>query len=352
MTTSLTASITPTAPFAFDLALEYLRTSPSAVVEVIEDGAYHRAVRLCGRPAVLRVGPTPPASLPDAERGESIDSGLGLSRRGKSLLPSPRRGGVGGGVRVQVLGDGLGGDQLAAGVALAERVFGTGADVSALERDVAGDPVFAAVAARFRGLRPVLIADPFETLVWAILGQQINVRFAAKLKRALVERFGERVSVELPPRSNDGLEGRREFLLFPAPEALAGLDHVRDLRPLQFSRQKSEYTILVARAIASGHLDLEALRTTPPDEALARLMALKGIGRWTAEYVLMRGVGHPDSIPAADGGLRRVIGREYGLGRLATEAEVRALASRWAGWRSYAAFYWWFTLQLEARGGG
>ena len=108
----------------------------------------------------------------------------------------------------------------------------------------------------------------------------------------------------------------------------------------------------MARAIASGRLDLEALRIVPPDEALARLMALKGIGRWTAEYVLLRGFGNPDSIPAADGGLKRIIGREYGLGRLATEAEVRAVAANWAGWRGYAAFYWWFTLQLEAGGGG
>jgi DNA-3-methyladenine glycosylase II len=190
----------------------------------------------------------------------------------------------------------------------------------------------------------VLIADPFETLVWAILGQQINVRFAATLKRRLVERYGERVHVNLPA-------GPRALLLFPKPEALATLSHDRDLRPLQFSRQKSAYTILAARAIADGWLDLEALRDAPPDEALERLMQLKGIGRWTAEYILMRGFGHPDTIPAADGGLRRVIGRAYGLGRLATEAEVRAIASRWCPWRSYAAFYWWFTLQLEARRG-
>jgi DNA-3-methyladenine glycosylase II len=290
--------------------LQYLRTSPSAVVELIENNAYHRAVRLLGKPAVLSV------------------SGEGD-----------------GGLAVQVQGDGLAQEHLDAAVALAERVFATRADVSSLEADVAEDPIFAAVAARFRGLRPVLIADPFETLVWAILGQQINVRFAATLKHRLVELYGERVQVELP-------SGTHELLLFPKPEALTDLSHDRDLRPIQFSRQKSEYTILVAREIADGRLDLEALRAAPPDEALDRLMQLKGIGRWTAEYMLMRGFGHPDAIPAADGGLRRIIGREYGHGRLATEAEVRELSSRWTPWRSYASFYWWFTLQLEARGGG
>lgn len=243
-----------------------------------------------------------------------------------------------GALRVEVIGEHAGERQLTAGVGLARRLFATDVDAARLLGDVAADAVFAAVARRFRGLRPVLIADLFETMVWAILGQQINVRFAAKLKRALVEQFGARLDV-------DG----QSYLLFPPAATLAGLSHERDLRPLQFSRQKSEYTILVARAIADGALDLDALLVAPPDEALARLMALKGIGRWTAEYVLMRGIGHPDIIPAGDGGLRRAIGVAYGFGRLATEAEVRVIAERWAPWRGYAAFYWWFTLQLAAR---
>jgi 3-methyladenine DNA glycosylase/8-oxoguanine DNA glycosylase len=63
----------------------------------------------------------------------------------------------------------------------------------------------------------------------------------------------------------------------------------------------------------------------------------------------MRGFGHRDVMPAGDGGLKQVVGREYGLGRPATEAEIRAYGERWAGWRGYAAFYWWYLLQQEAR---
>lgn len=302
---TLSAVIHPTPPFPFELALHYLRTSASAVVEEIDERGYARAVRLLGSAAVLVVS---------AAEGEGTPA-----------------------LRVQIEGTGLGAEHLEAAVHLARRVFATDADPSALVRDVAGDPVFAAVAQRFHGLRPVLIADTFETIVWAIIGQQINVVFAAKLKRALVEQYGERVSA-----------GGRELLLFPRPEVLAGLDHERDLRPLQFSRQKSAYTIAVARAVANGELDLDALRDLPAEDAIARLTGIKGVGRWTAEYVLMRGLGHPDVLPAGDGGLKRAIGDAYGLGRLATEAEVRALAEGWKPWRSYAAFYWWFTLQLEA----
>ena len=72
---------------------------------------------------------------------------------------------------------------------------------------------------------------------------------------------------------------------------------------------------------------------------------MPGVGRWTAEYLLMRGLGFPDVIPAADGGLRKVMGLAYGLGRNATEDEVREIAERWKGWRSFGAFYWWFALQ-------
>jgi DNA-3-methyladenine glycosylase II len=74
---------------------------------------------------------------------------------------------------------------------------------------------------------------------------------------------------------------------------------------------------------------------------------LRGIGRWTAEYVLMRGLGVPDSFPAADTGLRAAIGKAYGLGRSATETEARAHAERWVGWRSWAAFIWWMALQTK-----
>jgi DNA-3-methyladenine glycosylase II len=303
--TTLRTTIVPRPPFAFDLALAFLRTSPSTVTEVVTADACLRAVRLLDRDVVVQIGPAYP------------DGSLAVEVSGADVRPA----------------------HLTAAVALAERVLATPTDVTALEHDLAADPVLGALAQRYRGLRPVLIADPLEALVWAIIGQQITVTFAARLKRALVERFGRRLV-------RDG----RELLLFPDAETLAGLDHERDLRPLQFSRQKSAYVIGAARAVAAGTLDLEALRRREPEEALVRLTQLKGVGRWTAEYVLLRGLGFPDVIPAADGGLRRIIGRAYGLGRSATEGEVRALAARWAPWRAYAAFYWWFTLQRERAG--
>ena len=77
----------------------------------------------------------------------------------------------------------------------------------------------------------------------------------------------------------------------------------------------------------------------------SRITALKGIGLWTAEYLLLRGFGRPDAIPAGDMGLRQILGRLHGLGRNATEREVRAMAETWTPWRGLVGFYLWFALQ-------
>jgi DNA-3-methyladenine glycosylase II len=298
--------VIPAPPFAFDRALDYLRTSPSAVVERVQDDAYLRPVHLNGRTFVLRVT-------------EQENNGV----------PA---------LRVELLGGRPTADDLRQADDLTRRLFATDHNVGGWLAIAGLDPVLGRLIARYHGLRPVLIPDPFETLVWAIIGQQINITFAAKLKRALVERFGGRIDI-------DGVN----YAVFPTPERLASLEHERDLLPIQFSRQKSRYTIELARAVCEGRIDLDAVASLPADEAIATLRALPGIGRWTAEYCLMRAYGHRDVMPAGDGGLKQIVGREYGYGRLATEAEVREHGERWAGWRGYAAFYWWYQLQRERR---
>lgn len=293
-------------PFAFDLALRYLAASPSAVMEQIQNGEYVRPVDLGGRWLLLRV-----------REG---------SRRVPSLLVTLE------GRRVRTA-------DLEAARALVTRLFGTAEDVTPFLRAVRRSPRLAALVRRCRGLRPVLIGDPFEAMIWAVIGQQVNITFASKLKQALLDRFGGTL-----------VEGGRAFPLFPAPERLARLRRA-DLRPLQFSRQKADYIIGLSRAVVRGTLDFTALTGLPTAEAAARLTAFRGVGRWTAEYVLLRGLGDRDALPAADGGLRRIVGEEFSLGRLATEEEVRAIAAPLAGWRGYLAFYWWFVLQ-ERRGRG
>jgi DNA-3-methyladenine glycosylase II len=169
--------------------------------------------------------------------------------------------------------------------------------------------------------------------MWAVVGQQINVGFARKLKLVLVELAGRILSTEVG-----------DYALAPEPSAIAALDPEL-LRSRQFSRQKVEYVLELSRAVATGDLDFSAIASLPTDEAITAITRFKGAGRWTAEYVLMRGLGMRDSLPAGDLGLRAIIGRWYGKGRHASESEVREIAELWTGWRGWSAFYWWACLQ-------
>lgn len=295
----------PRPPFRFDLALAYLQRSPLEPLDVVEDGAYRRALWLGGRPRLLEVRA---AGRPEQPRLEV------------RLLDGPAEPA-----------------ELDAAARLVARCFRTAEDAAPLETLALQDPHFGALARQLRGLRPLVMPSAFEAAVWAIIGQQINVPFAYRLKRALVERFGERLHHQ-----------GRAYAIFPTPERLAQLAPA-ELRALQFSRQKTQYILELAGLLAERRLDLEALADLPADEARAALLRLRGVGRWTAEYVLMRGLGARDELPAADLGLQAAAQRVYGLPARPSEAELRALAERWAGWRSYFAFYLWYSL---APGGG
>ena len=290
-------------PYDFDSALGYLRRSPSAILEEIGVDTYRRALSLDGRDFLVTL-------------------------RDVGTIDAPK-------MELEITGRDPSDDDVAAFEARVRRIFSLDADPEPFLQVAQGDPTLVRLVERFPGLRPVYIADPYQALLWAIIGQQINVSFARKLKTALVDLCG------------------RSFLtypLLPSPPEVAALDPEM-LRASQFSRQKIAYVLGVSEAIASGELDLDSLRAQPFEDAMAILTSYRGIGRWTAEYVLMRGLASEDSIPAGDLGLRAIIGRAYGLGRHATELEVRELAERWKPYRGWASFYWWMTLQAEGLGG-
>lgn len=128
----------------------------------------------------------------------------------------------------------------------------------------------------------------FDGLLWAIIGQQINFPFACLLKRRLVERTGT-------PLANG-------LITPPAPAAVAALDPA-ELLPLQFSRQKASYVVTTARRIVSGHLDLDALPSMSATRAERTLLAERGFGPWSVNYVLMRSLGFADCVPLGDTGV-------------------------------------------------
>lgn len=128
----------------------------------------------------------------------------------------------------------------------------------------------------------------FDGLLWAIIGQQINFAFACLLKRRLIERTGT-------PLTNG-------LIVPPTPAAVAALDPA-ELLPLQFSRQKADYVITAARRITAGQLDLESLRAMSATRAERTLLAQRGLGPWSVNYVMMRALGFPDCVPLGDTGV-------------------------------------------------
>ncbi len=181
------------------------------------------------------------------------------------------------------------------------------------------DPRMAALDARFPALRTVRQPDLLTALVRSISAQQVNLRWAATIRRRLAERFG--TEHHLGSWSVWSLDSER----------LASAQ-VEAIRALQWTTRKAEYVIGCARAIASGTLDGVALRTRPTSEIIATLMEIRGIGRWTAEWIAARTYGRP-VVVAGDLGVRKAVGALYldhtADGGPPSEEEVRAATAHW-----------------------
>jgi DNA-3-methyladenine glycosylase II len=186
----------------------------------------------------------------------------------------------------------------------------------------AADPVMARLIARVGP--PAIRHEPdyFAALVGTIIGQQISVRAAASVRARLAACF----SAE-QPLSPAGLLALGE-------EALRGCG---------LSRAKALYVSDLAAKVASGAVDLAALDTLDDEVVIKQLTPIKGIGRWSAEMLLIFGLGRPDVLPVDDLGFRAGVQREYGLEELPKAPALRELAAPWRPWRTFATWYLWRT---------
>ena len=217
-------------------------------------------------------------------------------------------------------------------------VAGGGSEQAAWEARADGDPLFAALLGSRRGLRVPLTADVWESVAWAIIGQQINLQFAYSLRRAVTEITA--LGANAAP-SRDGLTP------FPSAQSIAALEY-DDLTVRQFSRRKAEYLVDTARAVAKGALCLDALSGSVPfGDAEKTLLAVRGIGPWSAHYILMRGCGWADCIPIGDTGVASGLRRLYGLDYAPDKAEQERLMKPFAPFRSLATHHLWASLLGE-----
>jgi DNA-3-methyladenine glycosylase II len=226
-------------------------------------------------------------------------------------------------------------------VAEVRRLFGLDFDLPGFYRMAKADPVLAALVEPLYGMRPTLAPTPLEMLVGSITAQQVNLSFAFACRARLVRRYGTPVSL-----------GLATLWAFPAAAALADAT-VGDMRALKYSTRKAEYIRDLARAVVAGTLDVEALSAAANADVITQLTALRGLGRWTADWFLARCSGRGDVCPAGDLAVRKAFEHHYGRGRTLSEEAIRRRARAWGPYQNLAVHYLLAGMRLvAARAGG
>lgn len=209
--------------------------------------------------------------------------------------------------------------------------FDLGTDLAPFYKMAAHDPLLEQAVVSFYGLRNMGIPDLYEAICWGILGQQINLGFAYTLKRRFVEHFGRALTYE-----------GETYWLFPTAATIATLT-VDELSAAGMTTvKKCEYLIDTARLIVDGTLSKEQLlQVTDVKQAEKLLVKIRGIGPWTAHYVLMRCLRMPSAFPIDDVGLHNSIKHVLKMDAKPTKAHILELSAGWTLWESYATFYLW-----------
>jgi 3-methyladenine DNA glycosylase/8-oxoguanine DNA glycosylase len=223
----------------------------------------------------------------------------------------------------------LAGDQVREATELTASVLNLSLDLSPFYQSVKTDPVLESITGKLRGLKPRKTPTVFEALVRSILEQQISLIAAHRIQERLIHAYGTRLILD-----------EVKFHVFPTPEQLSRAS-ATELRALGLSKNKATYILDIAREVSEGIFPLEGLANEKDtDLLLSRLTEIRGVGEWTAEMVILRGIGRYDAFPATDLGLRRTLSNFYhGRDEVMSVAEVRHLTESWGFWKGLAGFY-------------
>jgi AraC family transcriptional regulator of adaptative response / DNA-3-methyladenine glycosylase II len=275
-------------PYDWDAMLAYLNTRAIDGMEVVEDGIYRRTVSHEGRQGMVAVAHEP------ARRA------LVATIR----YPSVRA--------------------LHTIVSRVRHLFDVGADVSTIGGHLSEDRTLAPLIASRPGLRTPGCWEGFELAVRAVLGQQISVEAARQLGSRLVLLCGDPVRNASDPRLTR---------TFPSPERVV----TADLSRLGMPRSRRATLQALAQAALSNPRLFEPLGSS--EENIAQLRSIRGIGPWTAQYIVLRALRDPDAFPATDLGILRAAANLVGV--TATAPQLIQRAEAWRPWRAYAAQYLW-----------
>jgi DNA-3-methyladenine glycosylase II len=288
-------SIHPKAPFNLHLTLQRYRLFGQDAAHTYVDGIYHRVIELADKLCIYAL----------REAGSPDDPVI----------------------HVQILGGRLQARHQTAVEADVYRSLSLDVDLLPFYDWAKDEPILAQLIGRCYGMRPPRAPTLFEALVTSISAQQVNLAFATTTRSRLIRRFGRAVSL-------DGTV----FFAFPSPASLASVS-LQELRDMQFSWRKAEYIVNLARLLATRELRLEEFPHLSNNEIIARIIQVKGLGRWTADWLLARGLGRGDVIAAGDLGVRKAVGRFYYGGQLPSIDDTRLFAARWEKFQNLAVHY-------------
>jgi len=292
---ALTVRLPYRKPFDWPAMLDFLAARATPGVEQVINNAYLRTVVVDGQPGVIECSDEGGDSFRLSLHGIETSSIFQIVQRVREML------------------------DLDAPVADIAAVLGTDKRLKKLLRDRPG-------------IRVPGAWDGFELLVRAILGQQISVKAATTLAGRIAERYGD--TADLPPSLDDRKDGLKLSRVFPDATKLA---RVR-FNDIGLVTSRAETIRRVASTVASGAIDFESAQD--PAEFCQKLVKIRGIGDWTAQYVAMRALKHPDAFPASDLGLLKAIDSAGAGGA----AELLRRAESWRPWRAYAALLLWSSL--------
>ena len=292
----ISRNITPVAPFDFELTAGYLTYFQGRyATDSLVNGVYRRLLDLDGQLVLASV-----SSLGSLEKPE---------------------------LSVELQGEGLTSDNVEAATDKVAWILGVGQELEPFYASAQGDPAMAAITQRFHGLHMPHTASVFEALVLAILGQQIATNVARIIRTLLIETYGPRQTI-------DG----ETYYAFPRPETLAAL-RVEDLRGMKLSQRKAEYVHCIACTALDDPEFIEGLHHLDDEAVVRQITSLRGVGNWTAQWLLIRALGRPDALPLGDLALRRVVSRLYFQDEPLNDTEVEEFCRRWSPYRTYATTY-------------
>lgn len=302
---SETFTLKPLPPFLLDLTVWTLRRRPDNLLDRWDGVTYRRALALRGRVAIVAVRQT-----------------------GTKVSPT---------LLVTLSAQHLDADMTKEAAVILERMLGLHIDLSGFYDLAACDRKLSVLAERFRGMKPPRYPTLFEGLANAVACQQLTLSFGIQLVNRIVHSFGPPISPDV-----DAVHA------FPRPDDVAWLEPA-EFRALGFSRRKGETLIELAHAMLEGRLAPEELETLDDEAALNALCSLHGIGRWSAEYILLRSLGRLNVFPGDDVGAQKNLQRWLQLPERPDYQGVKKLLARWQPYGGLVYFHLLLE-RLEAAG--